>query len=401
MTPESARVRRDYDGRWVCRPYLGTDRVTGRRVRPYHCWPASLTEEEAQRACDAWLATIAPGETGIVSRRLGSMLADYVEDPLNGFAGNTRATYMSVVRTCVEPTIGNIPYDELRAHEVREAYRSLLRGRPGRDALSPTTVQKMHTLLKGAYSRWSRAMAGRNPMRDVAPPRLKPTEPFALDEADRDALSRALASAMAVRGAAPGDVSRRTVAFAAYLALHGGFRCGEVCALRRGDWRRDQHDMHVAGTVVEHPALERQSWPKGKRAGNVSLPPSVEHEILSHEMWQDGWLNRVTASTPLVTLSPRGAIVRPSTLSARFSALARELGLPEGTTFHTLRHTHATWLLMHGFDMRTVQERLRHADVATTLRVYGSVMPGRDAAAAVAFTDSVVTDLEGKEGERG
>ena len=29
--------------------------------------------------------------------------------------------------------------------------------------------------------------------------------------------------------------------------------------------------------------------------------------------------------------------------------------------------------------MRTVQERLGHADVATTLRLYGHVMPGRDA----------------------
>ena len=39
--------------------------------------------------------------------------------------------------------------------------------------------------------------------------------------------------------------------------------------------------------------------------------------------------------------------------------------------------------------MRTVQERLRHRDVATTLRIYGSVMPGRDARAAAAFSSSL------------
>ena len=36
-----------------------------------------------------------------------------------------------------------------------------------------------------------------------------------------------------------------------------------------------------------------------------------------------------------------------------------------------------------------LQERLGHADVKTTLETYGSVMPGRDQAAAAAFTDSI------------
>ena len=90
-----------------------------------------------------------------------------------------------------------------------------------------------------------------------------------------------------------------------------------------------------------------------------------------------------------MTFSPAGTLARPSTVTQRFKALARELGLPPETTFHTLRHTHATWLLMNGFDMRTIQERLGHADVKTTLETYGSVMPGRDQAAAAAFTDSI------------
>ena len=34
-----------------------------------------------------------------------------------------------------------------------------------------------------------------------------------------------------------------------------------------------------------------------------------------------------------------------------------------------------------GVDVRTVSERLGHADVATTLRVYAHAMPGRDEAA--------------------
>ena len=391
MTPESTRVRRDAQGRWECRPYLGTDRVTGKRVRPSRTWPAEWDRERAQAACDEWLAGIAPAETGIVSRRLGSMLADYIGDPLNGFVGNTEYTYRSVLRTCVEPTIGDIPFDQLRPHEVRRAYGALLRGWPGRPAMAPATVHRMHVLLKGAYRGWSRALGGRNPMADVPAPKMPPTEPFALYGGDLERLNRELRAALGPCGNLPADVSRRTVAFAAYLALNGGFRIGEVCALHRCDWRRGNHDVHVGATVVERPRLARQPHTKGKSARNVSVPPRVEREIGRHIGWQDGWVNgnRTGPATPLVTLSPRAAIVRPTVLTRRFSALAREWGLPEGTTFHTLRHTHATWLFMHGFDARTVQERLGHADVATTLRIYGSVMPGRDAEAARAFAESM------------
>lgn len=389
MTPESTRVRRDSRGRWECRPYLGTDRVTGKRVRPSKTWPAEWDRERAQEACDAWLAEIAPAETGIVSRRLGSMLADYIDDPLNGFAGNTVATYRSILGTCVEPTIGDVPYDELKAHEVRAAYGALLRGWRGRAAIAPVTLRKMHVLLKSAYSQWSRAMGGRNPMLAVPAPKIPPVEPFALYAEDLERLNRSIRSALGVRGHAPADISRRTVAFSAYLALNGGFRIGEVCALQRCDWRREGHDVHVGATVVERPQLARQPHTKGKVARNVSVPPRVEREIERHIGWQDGWINMTGPVVPLVTLAPRAAIVRPTVLTARFTALVRELGLPEGTTFHTLRHTHATWLFMHGFDARTVQERLGHADVATTLRIYGSVMPGRDAEAARAFADSM------------
>lgn len=121
----------------------------------------------------------------------------------------------------------------------------------------------------------------------------------------------------------------------------------------------------------------------------MSLAPAVEAQLQRHLEWQDTWLARRGPAAPVVTFGPAGALARPSTVTSRFKSLARDLGLPEETVFHSLRHTHATWLLMHGFDMRTVQERLGHADVKTTLGTYGSVMPGRDQAAAAAFTDSI------------
>ena len=387
MRTFSTEVRMGPDGRWSARLYLGTDRVTGRKVRPYRSWPGDLSREEAQAECDAWAATFAPGAAADASKRLDSMLDAYISDPVHGFSANTVATYRSALRSMVGPTLGRLPYDQVEPWDVQAAYRRLL-DPPSGDGVSAKTLLKMHALLKGAYRSWRPAL-GRNIMLDVPAPVPEPREPFALDECDADGLAAALRGAMSSRAATGANISRRTEAMAAYIALNTGMRVGEVCGLRRCDWRRALHDLHVCGQAVERPELHRQAATKGKRSRNVSIGRRVERELERHIEWQDSWLDRRGPRSPVITFGPRGGIARPSTVTARFKSLVRELGLPEETVFHTLRHTHASWCLARGVDVVTLSERLGHASPAVTVRVYGHLMAGRDMAAARAFSDAM------------
>ena len=149
------------------------------------------------------------------------------------------------------------------------------------------------------------------------------------------------------------------------------------------------HDLHVAGTVVEcGDGPCRKDGTKGGGSRTVAMDGRLEAMVklaiarLDHDMG-----GVPDPGSPLLT---RGSgFVSPSAMARTFSAECRRLGLPAGTHFHTLRHTHASLLIAAGVDVRTVAERLGHKGTFTTLKYYAHLLPGRDQEAAEAFARAV------------
>ena len=73
----------------------------------------------------------------------------------------------------------------------------------------------------------------------------------------------------------------------------------------------------------------------------------------------------IAKDTPLF-LGARGGPLQPGVVRASVRSARRALGLPERTTPHALRHSFATHLLAGGADLRSLQELLGHASLAST-----------------------------------
>jgi len=93
----------------------------------------------------------------------------------------------------------------------------------------------------------------------------------------------------------------------------------------------------------------------------------------------------IATGTPLF-YGARGKRVDPAVVQQTMRNARRALNLPETATPHALRHSFATHLLAAGGDLRTIQELLGHASLATTqrytevdaealLRIYDSAHP--------------------------
>ena len=82
-----------------------------------------------------------------------------------------------------------------------------------------------------------------------------------------------------------------------------------------------------------------------------------------------------------VLFTEDGAMYNPDSITKKWIKFIRKHKLPD-VRLHDLRHSCATLMIENNIPMKTVQERLGHADFSTTANIYAHVTAKMQKAAA-------------------
>jgi integrase len=260
------------------------------------------------------------------------------------------------------------PLDSLTTKKVQEWEASMLSA-----GKSVETVTKTHRLLKAAMAYAVEVDDIRkNPMLAVKPPKMPTRRPNALDAATRKRLMESLN----MMGNSP-------VTIAAWIALCGGLREGEICGLQWDDVNMGDGVLWVRRAIAH---TRGGTYVKEPKTGHVRDVPITDTLMRHLEAWHE-------CNTSTYVIGHGDDYHNPAMLGKEWRTISRALNLvgTEGRTctFHDLRHTFATAAIAAGVDVKTVSSILGHANAAMTLNVYASADPDAKRRAACVIDKAI------------
>jgi len=243
----------------------------------------------------------------------------------------------------IEPRFGDKRLNELTPFALERMKSELLKA-----GLAPATVKHCLVLIRQLYNKalsWG-LYQGPNPVRGVKMPTVSNQRTRFLSASEASELLSRLKSRRSP------DLHDQ-----AMLSLFTGLRAGEIFNLRAGDLDF-QNDLI---RIVD---------PKNRQTRHAYMNNAVKTMLLG----------RIPDETEGLIFPARNGKIRAA-IPRGFQIVLGEMGINRGVTdrrqlvtFHTLRHTFASWLALQGESLLTLKELLGHKSTSMTER-YSHLIP--------------------------
>jgi integrase/recombinase XerD len=290
--------------------------------------------------------TATPAAAQEVDARFEALLLDFLAylEFERGLSRNTLAAYRTdLLQYGAFLTARGKSATDAEGPDVADFLAGLAGGSDDRPPCSAATLNRKTACLRSFYRHLRRGeLINVDPTADVRPPKKGRTLPKVLGYSE---VKKLLES---VSGATPADLRDRAILEVMYGC---GLRASETVGLEIGsvDLKRGFLRAHGKGSKERIVPLGREAGAAVKRylrSGRGEF--AAGHDVRA------------------LFLNQRGGPLSRQGLYKVIQGRARDVGLDEKMSPHTLRHSFATHLLSGGCDLRSVQEMLGHADVATT-----------------------------------
>ena len=261
-------------------------------------------------------------------------------------------------------------FDGKRLNEISALDLERLKVGLSKKGLSPATVKHCLVLFRQIVNKaiaW-KIYSGENPIKQVKLPTLHNQRQRFLSHQE----AKALLAELKKRSAQLHDI--------ALISVHCGLRAGEIFNLKKQDLDFRNELINVAD-------------PKNKETRKAFMTNTVKKMLLE----------RVPEKPDELIFKDRQNGVQIESISKSFKRAVDELKLNEGIidprqaiTFHSLRHTFASWLALQGETLLTIRDLLGHKTLTMTMR-YAHLIPDHKRRAALDLEENFEKSRDRKE----
>ena len=232
-----------------------------------------------------------------------------------------------------------------------------------KNALAPRTAARRLSCLRQFYKfLYGEGLRGDDPTAALDSPKIGRPLPKFLSEAE---VKRLIDAAQALDG-----IKGARAAALVELLYATGLRVSELVALPLAAVR--------SATLGKSGSAAMIVRGKGAKERMVPIGSAARDALAVYLEVRDAFIPKKAKTSPRLFPAPaRDGHLTRSAFWSLLKSIAVKAGLsPARISPHVLRHSFATHLLAHGADLRSLQQMLGHADIATT-QIYTHVLDDR------------------------